>query len=52
VRSDPRPDFEQDDPPFGALQYTGDEVQSVLLELDVSKGYVGPDGIPPLILSF
>jgi hypothetical protein len=25
------------------------EVQSVLLELDVSKG-AGPDGIPPLLL--
>jgi hypothetical protein len=39
----------QDDPPFYALQFTVDEVQSVLLELDVSKG-AGPDGIPPLIL--
>jgi hypothetical protein len=39
----------QDDPPFGDLQFTVDEVQSVLLELDISKG-AGPDGIPPLIL--
>jgi hypothetical protein len=40
----------QDDPPFGgARQFTVDEVQSVLLELDVSKN-AGPDGIPPLIL--
>jgi hypothetical protein len=37
VTSDPGPDLVQD------------EVQSVLLELDVSKG-VGPDGIPPIIL--
>jgi hypothetical protein len=39
----------QDDPRFVALQFTVDEVQSVLLELDVSKG-VSPDGILPLIL--
>jgi hypothetical protein len=39
----------QDDPPFGALQFTVDEVQSVLLGLDINKG-AGPDGIPPLIL--
>jgi hypothetical protein len=31
------------------VQITVDEVQSVLLELDVSKG-AGPDGIPPFIL--
>jgi hypothetical protein len=47
--SDPVPDLVQDDPPFGALQFTVDEVQSVLLELDVSKD-AGPDDIPPLIL--
>jgi hypothetical protein len=29
------------DPPFGALLFTVDEVQSVLLELDVSRG-AGP----------
>jgi hypothetical protein len=45
VPSDPGPDFVQDDPLFGALQFTLNEVQSVLLELDVSKG-----GIPPCIL--
>jgi hypothetical protein len=39
----------QDDPHFGALQFTEDEVQSVLLELDVSKG-AGPDSIPLLFL--
>jgi hypothetical protein len=39
----------QDDPPFGALHFTVDELQSVLLELDASKGG-GPDGIPPLLL--
>jgi hypothetical protein len=31
------------------VQFTVDEVQSVLLELDVSKG-AGPNGIPPFIL--
>jgi hypothetical protein len=33
VPSDPGPDFVLDVPPFGALQFTVDEVQSVLLEL-------------------
>jgi hypothetical protein len=47
--SDPGPDHVQDDPPFGALQFTIDEEESVFQELDVSKG-VGLDGIPPLIL--
>jgi hypothetical protein len=47
--SDPGPDLVQDDPPFGTFQLTEDEVQSVLLELDVSKG-LGLDGIPPLVL--
>jgi hypothetical protein len=36
--SDPGPDLVQDDPPFSALQFTEDEVQSVLLGLDISKG--------------
>jgi hypothetical protein len=49
VPSDPGPDLVQDDPPFVALQFTVDEVQSVLLDLDVSK-VAGPDGIPSLIL--
>jgi hypothetical protein len=44
---DPGPDFVQDDPPIGALQFTVDE--GVLLELDVIKS-AGPDGITPLIL--
>jgi hypothetical protein len=39
----------QNDPPLGSLQFTVDEVQSVLLELDVSKD-AGSDAIPPLIL--
>jgi hypothetical protein len=39
----------QDYPLFGALQFTVDEVQSGLLDLNVSKG-AGLDGIPPLIL--
>jgi hypothetical protein len=38
-----------DDPLFGALQFTLDEVESVLQDLDVNKGS-GPDGIPPIIL--
>jgi hypothetical protein len=49
VPSDPGQDLVQDDSPFGALQFTMDEVQSVLLELDVSKS-AGFDGILPLIL--
>jgi hypothetical protein len=36
--SDPGPDLVQDNPRFDALQFTVDEVQSVLLELDFSKG--------------
>jgi hypothetical protein len=48
-RTHAEPDLVQGDPPFGALQFILDEVQSVLLELDVSKG-AGPDGIPPLFL--
>jgi hypothetical protein len=38
-----------DDSPFGALQFTSDEVESFLQDLDVNKGS-GPDGIPPIIL--
>jgi hypothetical protein len=49
VPSDPGPDLVQDDPPLGALQFAVNEVQSVSLELDVSKGG-SLDGIPPLIL--
>jgi hypothetical protein len=49
VPSDPGPDLVQDDPPFDALQFTVDEVQSVLQELDVGKGE-GPNGMLPLIL--
>jgi hypothetical protein len=49
VPSDFGPDLVQDDPHFGALQCTVDKVQTVLLELDVSRG-AGSDGIPPLIL--
>jgi hypothetical protein len=41
------PDPEPDDQPFGALQFTSDEV--VLQDLDVNKGS-GPDDIPPIIL--
>jgi hypothetical protein len=46
---EPGQDLEQDDPPFGAVQFPVNEVQSVLLDLDISKG-AGPDGILPLIL--
>jgi hypothetical protein len=38
-----------DDPLFAALQFTSDEVESVLQDLHVNKGS-GPDGIPPIIL--
>jgi hypothetical protein len=38
----------KDDPLFGALQFTVNEIQSVL-ELDVSKG-AGSNGVPALIL--
>jgi hypothetical protein len=50
VPSDAGPDLVHDDPPFNDLQFTVDEVQSVLFELDVRKG-AGPDSIPPLILN-
>jgi hypothetical protein len=46
--ADPRPDLVQDDSPFGALQFTVDEVKSVLLELVVSKS-AGSDSIPTFI---
>jgi hypothetical protein len=46
---DPGPELVQDVSPFGTLQFTVYEVQSVLLELDVSKG-AGPAGIPSLVL--
>jgi hypothetical protein len=49
VPSDPEPDLVQDDLPFDGLQFTVDEVQSILLFPDVSK-VEGPDGIPPIIL--
>jgi hypothetical protein len=45
VPSDPAPKHVPDDPPFGALQFTSDEVESVLQDLDVNKDS-GPDGIP------
>jgi hypothetical protein len=43
------PEHVPDDPPFGALQFTSDKVQSVLQDLDVNKGS-DPDCIPPIIL--
>jgi hypothetical protein len=49
VPSDPGPEHVPDNPPFGALQFTSDEVESVLQDLNVNKGS-GPDGIPLLIL--
>jgi hypothetical protein len=49
VPSDPGLEHVLDDPPFGALQFTSDEVESVLQDLDVNKGS-GPDGIPLIIL--
>jgi hypothetical protein len=38
-----------DDTPLGALQFTSDEVESVLQDFEVKKGS-SPDGIPPIIL--
>jgi hypothetical protein len=49
VPSDPSPEHVPDDPPFGALQFTSDEVECVLQDLDVNKGS-GPNSIPPIIL--
>jgi hypothetical protein len=45
VPSDTGLEHVPDDPPFGALQFTSDKVESVLQDLDVNKGS-GPDGIP------
>jgi hypothetical protein len=36
VPSDPVPEHVPDDPPFGALQFTSDEVENVLQDLDVN----------------
>jgi hypothetical protein len=49
VSSDPGLEQVSDDLPFGALQFTSDEVKNILQDLDVNKGS-GPDGIPPIIL--
>jgi hypothetical protein len=38
VPSDPGPEHVPDDSPFGALQFTSDEVESVSQDLDVKKG--------------
>jgi hypothetical protein len=38
VPSDPGPEHVPDGSPFGALQFTSDEVKSVLQDLDVNKG--------------
>jgi hypothetical protein len=39
-------DHALDDPPFDALQFTSDEVENVLQDLDVNKDS-GYDDIPP-----
>jgi hypothetical protein len=44
VPSDPGPELVPNDPHFGALQFTSDEVECVLQDLDVNKGSE-PDGI-------
>jgi hypothetical protein len=44
VPSDPGPEHVPDDPPLGALQFTSDEVEGVLQDLDFNKG------IRPIIL--
>jgi hypothetical protein len=49
VPSDPGPEHVPDDPLFGALQFTSDEVESILQDLYVNRGS-GPDGIPPILL--
>jgi hypothetical protein len=49
VPSDPGPEHVPDDPPFDALQFTSNEFESVLQDLDVNTGS-GPDGIPPIVL--
>jgi hypothetical protein len=49
VPSDPGPKYVSDDPTFGALQFTSDEVEIILQGLNVNKGS-GPDRIPPIIL--
>jgi hypothetical protein len=49
VPSDPGPEHVPDDPPLDALQFTLDEVESVLHDLDANKSS-NPDGIPPIIL--
>jgi hypothetical protein len=49
VPSDPGLERVPDDSPFSALQFTSNEIESFLQDLDVNKGS-GPDGIPPIIL--
>jgi hypothetical protein len=49
VPSNPGPEHVPEDPPSGSLQFTSDEVESILQDLDVNKGS-GFDGIPPIIL--
>jgi hypothetical protein len=51
VYFDPGPEHVPDDPPFGALQFTSDEVESVLQDLDVNKG-PGPDHVEKLYICF
>jgi hypothetical protein len=49
VHSDPGPEHVPDDPPFDALQFTSDEVESVLQDLNVNGGS-SLDGIRTIIL--
>jgi hypothetical protein len=49
VTFDPVPEHLPDNPPFSALQFTSDEVESVLQDLDLNGGS-GPNGIPLIIL--
>jgi hypothetical protein len=51
VPSDPGPEHVLDDPPFGALQFTSDEVESVLQDWDVKKS-TGPAGFEGLCICF
>jgi hypothetical protein len=49
VLFDPGPEHVPEDPPFDALQFNSDEIESVLQDLDVNKNS-SLDGIPPIIL--
>jgi hypothetical protein len=51
LSSDPVPENVLDVPPFSALQFTSNDVERVLQDLNVNKGS-GPDGILPAASAF